>query len=522
MNSTTPFIALEIHDTTLWEPSRVLPLLPVMERWGYNALVLHQNDLLDACTQLDLTANYGVSDLRLKKVRHNAAWLNRLVDLLARFDARLFLEIKEPSFHDYALELHPNLLGADGQPDPGAAAWAGFCEAKTRDLLDRVPGLGGLVVNLSSPESRVSMPDFAATQGGLDHEGWFDQMIAAFRDPLAERGKDLWVRDFSYTADLQSGVLSAINRRDGAVGASVKITAHDYFPQFPDNPGAALVEAPLIYEFEAFGEHMGWGVIPNCRVAEFARRMDLYRRTGAVGCLMRISWEAMSGTHALDSLSAVNVYALPRLIAAQYDPNALIRDWLSDECDLTGDLAEQAAALLLESWHIPAAAYWNGLVFPRHSCLPSTWREGWLSMESSGMGRRDRDLQIDPGMAMLSDTAQQSLFTAKADAVTRADHLADQAAALAMQLPTPLAEQFVAFQWLPLFARQFDFATRATFFAARARIDDLAEIPELVSKLHALAEEITARFDAAGDLPQTTRVLLDPEQIKRFAASLPQ
>ena len=105
--SDTSLIALEVHDVSIWEPSRILPLLQKMEHWGYNALVLHQNDLLDACTQLGLTANYGVSDLRLKKVRNNAAWLNLLTERLARFGARLFLEIKEPSYHDYALEQLP-------------------------------------------------------------------------------------------------------------------------------------------------------------------------------------------------------------------------------------------------------------------------------------------------------------------------------------------------------------------------------------------------------------------------------
>ena len=86
-----PLIGLEIHSAALWEPWRTAPIIDAMARWGYNALVLHQNDLLDACTQLDLTANYGLSDLRLKKVRNAAAWLNTLMDQLDRVDAQLFL-----------------------------------------------------------------------------------------------------------------------------------------------------------------------------------------------------------------------------------------------------------------------------------------------------------------------------------------------------------------------------------------------------------------------------------------------
>ena len=267
-----PLIALEIHDASLWEPSRVLPVVDTMERWGYNALVLHQNDLLDSCTQLALTANYGVSDLRLKKVRNNAAWLNRLVQRLDRFGAKLFLEIKEPSFHDYAIELFPELLGADGRPDPLRPAWVDFCHAKTEDLLDRVSGLGGLIVTLASPEARVSLAEHLAGDANTDAAQWFDTMIGAFRAPLAAQGKALYVRDFSYTTDMQSDVLAAVDRCDGTVGASVKVTAHDYFPEFPQNPGASMTASPLILEFEAFGEHTGWGVIPNCRVEEFRKR----------------------------------------------------------------------------------------------------------------------------------------------------------------------------------------------------------------------------------------------------------
>ncbi len=518
----TPLIALEIHDASLWEPSRVLPIIETMERWGYNALVLHQNDLLDVCTQLGLTANYGVSDLRLKKVRNNAAWLNRLVERLERFGAELFFEIKEPSFHDYALEFYPDLIGADTQPDPLHPDWAALCTAKTSDLLERVPGIGGFIVNLSSPESRVSLPDYLAIHGSAGGQGaWFDRMIAAIHTPLFEAGKALYIRDFSYTADMQSDVLAAVDRCEGAVGASVKITAHDYFPEFPENPAARTVTAPLILEFEAFGEHTGWGVVPNCRVAEFARRMVGYREMGAQGLLMRTSWEAITGANALDTLSAVNVYALPRLVAADAEPGALVQGWLGEAFGVGGPLAERVGDLMLQSWDVPAAAYWNGKVFPRHSCLPSTWQEGWLSMATNGMGRRDRDLAITADDPELSEEARARLFAAKDEATRLADRLASEARDLAEQMPPALARLLTAFDWLPLFARQFELATKAAFYAARASAQDLAEIPALRAGLLALADEIGQRLGAAEDLPHHHHVLFDPGQIRRFVRSLP-
>ncbi|MEO1493703.1 MAG: hypothetical protein AAFV19_16245 [Pseudomonadota bacterium] len=516
-----PFIALEIHDASLWDPARVLPLERTIKDWGYNALVLHQNDLLDCCTQLGLTANYGVADLRLKKVRNNAAWLDRLTRRLSRIGAELYLEIKEPSFHDYAVELYPDLLGPDGQTDPRQPVWATFCRAKVADLLERVPNIGGLIVTLASPESRVSLPDFLADRDEIDTGAWFDRMIAAFHEPLAAAGKTLYIRDFSYTADMQSDVLTAVARCKGAVGASVKITAHDYFPEFPENPAARQVDGPLIFEFEALGEHMGWGVIPNCRVAEFRDRMDGYRRYGANGVLMRTSWEAITGVNAMDSLSAVNVYALPKMILRDGDPAEVICGWLDETHGLTGDLAGTVADLLLRSWHIPAAAYWNGRVFPRHSCLPSTWQEGWLSMETSGMGRRDRDLSIDPEDPSLSETARVRLFDEKAAAVALARSLAKDAEGILRQLPEKLATQFAAFSWLPAFARQFELATKATFYAARGHASDLAQLAALRSDLLDLAEHLETKLAAAPDLPHHHGVLFDPMQIRRFTASLP-
>lgn len=521
--ATQKLIALEVHDATLWEPMRILPLIDRMQSWGYNALVLHQNDLLDVCTQIDLTANYGVSDLRLKKVRNAAAWLNRLTARLDQFNARLFLEIKEPSFHDYALELVPNLLGADGQPDPMRPAWAGFCEAKVQDLLARVPGLGGLIVNLSSPESRVSMPDHVATTAqDADMGQWFDRMIAAFSVPLLNTGKSLYVRDFSYTADVQSDVLDAIARCKGRVQASVKITAHDYFPRSRENPAIKRVGAEAILEVDAFGEHTGWGVIPNCRVAEFARRLADCRQGGNRGLLVRTSWEAISGGNALDSLSAANVYALPRLVAQDIPAQDLMQDWVQHAHGVSGELAEQTADLLLQSWRIPAAAYWDDMVFPRHSCLPSTWAEGWMSMETIGMGRRERALALSRDDARLSEEKRVTLFAEKEAATALATRLAQQAEALRADLPHALAHLFESFEALPVFARQFELAIKATFYAARALPKDLAALPPLRAELLALAQTLTTHLEQRPDLPHHAHVLLDPDQIRRFVASLPE
>ncbi len=513
------FIALEIHDASFWEPARVWPIVAKMERWGYNALVLHQNELLDSCTQLGLTANYGVSDLRLKKVRNRTAWLNALADRLEGFGAKLFIEIKEPSFEDYALELFPDLCGADGIPDLNHPCWPEFCQAKTEDILNRTPKLGGFIVNLSSPESRVSMQDLEATgDAEIDKSNWFDRMITAFHAPLVSRGKALYVRDFSYTSTLQSDVLSAVSRCGDTIGASVKATAHDYFPRSPENPVLRNFPGETIVEFDTFGEHTGWSIIPNCRVAEFAQRMETYRDIGASGVLVRTSWEAIAGVNALDSLSAVNVFALPKFVRSDVDPSDVILTWLKQEFDVEGDIAQSATELLLQSWEIPAAAYWNDEVFPRHSCLPSTWQEGWMSMETTGMGRRDHSVSIAEDDPRLTEDARQALFKEKEEASALALKLARAADDLSPSLPQELADLFQTFAWLPQFARQFELASKAAFYAARGT--DQQKLVALRGALLALADDIEGLLADATGLPYHHKVLLDSGQIRRFASSL--
>lgn len=525
MVSTEPFIGLEIHDVSLWEPSRVLPIVETMERRGYNALVLHQNDLLDECTQFGLTANFGLTDLRLKKVKNRVAWLAQLIDILDEFGARLFLEIKEPSCADYALGFYPGLIDEAGRLNPASDCWADLCREKTRLALDSLPGLGGLIVNLSSPESRVSLPDYLAETGlRIDMAAWFDRMIDAFHQPLAAAGMDLWVRDFSYTDGMQSDVLAAIERRGGAVGASIKITPHDYFPEFANNEAARGVSSPKIMEFEAFGEHTGWGLIPNCRVEEYRGRMDFAREIGAQGVLVRVSWEAITGANALDSLSDVNVFAAPRLFSADQDAHALVVQWLSDRFGMRTDapVAREVADILLQSWEIPAAAYWDGAVFPRHSCLPASWREGLHSALTEGMGDRSITADMpDAGTDAFSEELRERLFTRKARAVELADRLSRRAEDLAARAPTELAALLrKSFSLAPLYARMFRLATEGAFHAARAADGDAERIASIQTDLLALAKDLRALPANPREAPHYRRMMFDPRHVEMFARSL--
>eukprot|EP01130_Rhizamoeba_saxonica_P000600 TRINITY_DN10563_c0_g1_i1.p1 TRINITY_DN10563_c0_g1~~TRINITY_DN10563_c0_g1_i1.p1 ORF type:complete len:524 (+),score=92.33 TRINITY_DN10563_c0_g1_i1:93-1664(+) len=516
------FIGLEVHDHSIWEVDRMLQVVTVMETRGYNALILHENDLLDSLTQIQNTSNFGVSDLRWKKVSNKLAWCQKLIRLLSAFGARLYLQVKEPSYHDYVLKLFPSLIDECGTINPTSVAWTQLCQTKTELVLEHLPDIGGFIVNITSPESRVSLQDYLSDKSSsIDIDAWIDRMISAFHDPLKEAGKDLYIRDFTYTKELQKKTLEAIDRRNGEVLASIKITPHDYFPKFANNTIALDITAPKIFEFEAYGEHMGWGLLPNCRVKEFCERMAFVRDVNAKGFMVRISWEAMIGPHALDTLSDCNVFVLPYLMKENQDPKELTCRWLKEKfgVDEQSEVVNNLAEILLESWEVVASAYWNGSVFPRHSRLPSSWQEGWHSILTSGMG--NRHINSKKVEITLTDEERDDLFEEKQQSITLAKRLLVQVKELLVQLPDDLAKLIKeSFELLPLYAEMFDLATRGTVLAARNQSSDSTELETIHQGLLQVAENAQDLLDERIDACHTLWILFDPSHIIKFAQSL--
>ena len=143
-----------------------------------------------------------------------------------------------------------------------------------------------------------------------------------------------------------------------------------------------------------------------------------------------------------------------------------------------------------------------------------------MSMETIGMGRRERGLSLSPTDERLSEKTRLRIFLEKENATALAGELAQAAAALEADLPDTLARLFASFAWMPLFAKQFELAIKATFYAARALPEDLQNVRNLHAALIDFAGDLEDTLKAHQDLPHHHRVLLDPNQIRRFAASL--
>ena len=524
------FLGLEIHDVSIWDVTRTLKACDIMQERGYNALILHENDLLDATTQIGKNANFGVADLRWKKVSNKLAWLNKLVRRLDEFGAKLYLEIKEPSFHDYLLESYPEILDDKGKINALSQIWPQICREKTEQILKNVPNLGGLIVTLSSPESRVSLQDYIADTGlDVDFKKWLKSLIDAFYEPLNNADKTLFVRDFAYTKAWQKDTLDVIDCYGGNIGASIKITAHDYFPRFPNNVVAHDVKtAPKVFEFEAVGEHVGWGVVPNCRVSEFIERMKFVEECDGAGAYIRVSWEAMSGPSALDCLSDVNVFALSEIVKGNKDAVTITKSWLEKHYDITDEaLITELADCMLKSWEVIANAYMDDKVFPRHSRLPSSWEEGWHSMLTSGMGNR----HLEKGAFSLNDiglndTDLVRIFAEKEEASKLAKQLWQRVLLVLVDCPENLRDDLaLPFELLAYYAQKFEFAIKGTLICAINQVDAealyLDELEECIRSLEMIAHQLEIIINGkAKYAPHTVSVLFDPSHIQSFADSL--
>lgn len=219
------------------------------------------------------------------------------------------------------LGLYPDLIDGDGGVNPLHPLWIDILSRKVRAVLEAIPDLAGIIVSFSSPESRVSPHDYLDKGQAYDFASWLHAMIDAIAEPLAAAGKQLIVGDFAYGHRAQTDTLSVLRSSRRRLAAALKITPLDYFPGFPNNPAiAAMGDVPVIVEFEAVGEDTGWGVVPNCRAAEFVDRMRYVRDAGAVGIMIRINWEGIIGWSALDSLSDLNVFALAQLAQREIRP----------------------------------------------------------------------------------------------------------------------------------------------------------------------------------------------------------
>jgi hypothetical protein len=341
--------------------------------------------------------------VRFSSLRNNRYYINRVIDDARAQCVDVFFETKEVWFHDLLLELHPEVRGPEGALCATHPFWWEFVEAKMRDAIELVPGFAGIIVSPGTRESMVSISTNACRCErcrSYDPAEWYRRLFDGMHRPLAEHGKTLAVRDFSYTEDQQSHILSAATACSSDIVVSLKNTPHDFYPTFPNNPRIGRC-GPLRQwiEFDTWGQFFGLGVFPVSVAEDMKERLRHCRERGATGAYFRTDWEVITDNSSFNSFNLLNLFAGAMLTEnTETDLDDVYRAWIDHgllsslqtgsmlqepERPAASDALERLKAFMQRSWSIlEKGIYARGHVFHENSQFPdSVWKAFYIMFD---------------------------------------------------------------------------------------------------------------------------------------------
>jgi hypothetical protein len=300
----------------MWQQAHIDMALDFMSGHGLNSLILHQNDLQD---QIVFPDKYFGNDImwdrwpvRRQGVLYRRDYMSEVIRKAKSLGIKVYFEIKEIYYCDNIFEMVPGLLNPDGSCCPTNPFWTEFLEVKMKELFERLPDLGGIIVSLGTRESMISMAANRCTCErcrDTDPFDWYVNVLKAMQKPLANKGKDLIVRDFSYTKDHQNMIIDACMKVSKDIIVALKCQPHDYFPTFPMNPEIGRSDLREYVEVDVWGQFAGMGVIPSSLVEMMRDWLTELKRRGVSGVWFRTDWELMHEASVHNSLCMVNLYA---------------------------------------------------------------------------------------------------------------------------------------------------------------------------------------------------------------------
>ncbi len=538
---------LELHSSRMWQRAAVDRALELMRQVGLNALIFHQNDLVD---QLALPLKHFPEELmwkrnpvRMHTVYNNRHYINTVVREAQAAGIDFYLEVKELSFPELLTEVAPGLMNPDGSLCPHHPFWWEFLSDKITELLEVAPGVAGVIVSPGSRESKVSISTNRCTcercraRTALD---WYTELLRAMHGPLSAAGKTLAVRDFSYTVEQQSLMIAAADRCGPDVVITLKNTPHDYYPNFPHNPRIGDCGSHRQWvEFDAWGQFYGMGFFPVGIVEDIRSRIEHCRSKAVDGVWFRTDWEVINEASCFNSLNLLNVFAGAMLAGdARTDAREIHRRWLSygllsplksgsvaqTPAVPTAPAAVDAlAALMRDSWRImEKAVYVRGHLFHEDGQYPNSVERAFDMM----VRIHGRD-QWEPGASKRLEATPENLriiFQEKADAAAEANRLASTFDPRALGVPEELAAELATVLDLyVLYVRGFERCARACFSVRRAELTragaDIAAARQAREGLADLRRLIAARLDGTR-YPHYVYWLLDGKRVSELEADV--
>jgi hypothetical protein len=481
-----PFRALEFHSARMWQWAQVERALEFMHAHGLNALIFHQNDIVE---HLVFPLEFFPDELmwkrwpvRMHSIYQNRHYINKVVREAAERGIRFYLETKEIWYVDELIERVPGLRNTEGNICPTNPFWWRFLGLKMRELIAAVPGLAGIIVSPGTRESKVSI----ATNSCTCARCRYTALLRAMHAPLAEHGKSLAVRDFSYTADQQSRMIAAAGRCSRDVVISLKNTPHDYYPTFPDNPRIGNTGGLRQWvEYDTWGQFFGMGIFPVSVVEDMQRRFRHALRSGVEGISLRTDWEVITDAGAFNSPNVVNVIAGAMLaqnveleLAAVYDclaQHGVYSPMRSASClqapivPTARDAARRLEAFLKASWAVmEKAAYVRGHLFHEDDQYPDTVAKAFAMM----VDIHGRD-EWEPGASRLVEPTPdniESILDEKAAAVREVLALPGVLDITTLGVPAQAVSEFqTMLQLYAVWVRGFEHCARAVFLVRRAQ-----------------------------------------------------
>lgn len=332
------FRGLEIHSNRMWQQGEVERSLKFMEEYEMNALIFHQNDLIN---QLVLPEKYFDNDVmwdrwptKRQKVLYQREYINRITQLASEAGAEFYLEIKEIDTCEEIFEMIPGLRRENGVICPNHPFWEEYEKARLEELFSVCPGINGLIVSLGTRESKVSAAANRCTCPRCMRTPeitWYENMIRALYQSCQKYEKKLIVRDFAFSADQQNLVLEACARVSKDITAALKAYPHDFYPTFPINPqiGCSGLREEYI-EFDVWGQFFGMSCFPVSIAEDIKQRMQYSLKKGACGVWFRTDWELMHDASVERTMNRVNLLAGAMLAAdTEKGTDNIYREWTS-------------------------------------------------------------------------------------------------------------------------------------------------------------------------------------------------
>ena len=410
------FRGLEFHGKSFWFHDKVEYALDLIRDYDMNAFILHESDFMTDFIYpsgiLDPYAPWDGAPVRRGEnaLQNNIYYFKDLLKRASRKNVDVWLNIKELTFPDEILGVRKDLMN-DGVYCPTHPFWTEMLRAKYKDLCNWYPEIKGIIVSAGSPEGKTTLSQRKCKcQRCLETNitDWYLMILKPIYEELSSKGMKLAVREFSYTKDHQDAITSAIDQMPPDVIYCIKITAHDFYPTFPDNSLIETINSrPKWIEYDTMGQYYGWGLVPCPMFNDIEERFAGSINNNVDGAVLRVEWERVNNWNSIYNPNRINLYLTAMgAVGKRISPKEAVINWLEEEKII---YSSQDLALLvdyfLDCWNIiKGALYINDFVLADSSMIPMSIERAWWSMAdkhslAEWFPHRKTDLEMDESKA---------------------------------------------------------------------------------------------------------------------------